>query len=83
MYVWFIGLNHSKYRVLFRVVYSGITTFESKEASPTIIRRIEHYVMENPTTVFYMCTAASEACRDYEKDLKKLVEKDELQSTII
>ena len=44
---------------------------------------IEHYVMENPTTVFYMCTAASEACRDYEKDLKKLVEKDELQSTII
>ena len=39
MYVWFIGLNHSKYRVLFRVVYSGITTFESKEASPTIIRR--------------------------------------------
>ena len=36
---------------------------------------IEHYVMENPTTVFYMCTAASEACRDYEKDLKKLLMK--------
>lgn len=44
---------------------------------------IEHYVMENPTTVFYMCTAADEVCRDYEKDLKKLVQKDELQSTII
>lgn len=44
---------------------------------------LEHYIMENPTTVFYMCTAASDACRDYEKDLKKLVQKDELQSTII
>lgn len=44
---------------------------------------IEHYVMENPTTVFYMCTAADELCRDYEKDLKKLVEKEELQNTII
>ena len=44
---------------------------------------IEHYVMENPTTVFYMCTASSDVCRNYEKDLKKLVKKDELQSTII
>ncbi len=44
---------------------------------------IEHYVMENPTTVFYMCTAADETCRNYEKDLKKLVQKEELQSAII
>lgn len=44
---------------------------------------IEHYVMENPTAVFYMCTAADEVCRDFEKDLKKLVAKEELQSAII
>ena len=46
-------------------------------------KQIQHYVMENPTTVFYMCTASSDVCRNYEKDLKKLVKKDELQSTII
>lgn len=44
---------------------------------------LEHFIMENPTTVIYMCTAANETCRDYEKDLKKLVEKDELQESII
>lgn len=44
---------------------------------------VEHYVMENPTTVFYMCTASNENCRDYEKDFKKLILKDELQSAIV
>lgn len=44
---------------------------------------LEHYIMENPTTVIYMCTAFDEKCRDYEKDLKKLVEKEELQESII
>ena len=36
---------------------------------------LEHYIMENPTTVIYMCTAFDEKCRDYEKDLKKLGKK--------
>ncbi len=44
---------------------------------------LEHYIMENPTTVIYMCTSFEDNCRDYEKDLKKLVEKDELQDRII
>lgn len=44
---------------------------------------LEHYLMENPTSVIYMCTASDESCRDYEKDLKKLVEKKELQESII
>lgn len=44
---------------------------------------IQHYVMENPTSVFYMCTATDDACRSFEKDLKKLIEKEELQSAII
>ncbi len=44
---------------------------------------LEHFVMENPSTVIYMCTAADEKCRDYEKDLKKLVVKEELQEDII
>ena len=44
---------------------------------------LEHYLMENPTSVIYMCTASDESCRDYEKDFKKLVEKKELQESII
>ena len=44
---------------------------------------LEHYIMENPTTVIYMCTAADFVCRDYEKDFKKLVEKENLQESII
>lgn len=44
---------------------------------------LEHYILENPTTVIYMCTASDITCRDYEKDFKKLVEKEELQEVIV
>ena len=44
---------------------------------------LEHYIMENPSTVIYMCTAADFGCRNYEKDLKRLVEKEDLQESII
>ena len=39
--------------------------------------------MENPSTVIYMCTASWDACRSYEKEFKKLIEKKELKDTII
>ncbi len=44
---------------------------------------LEHYVMENPTTVIYMCTSSNDVCRSYEKDLKKIVEKDNLNDYVI
>lgn len=44
---------------------------------------LEHYVMENPTTVIYMCTASNPTCRNYEKELKKLVESENLQEKIV
>lgn len=44
---------------------------------------LEHYLMENPSSVIYMCTAQSEICRNFEKDLKKLVEKKNLNDSII
>ncbi len=44
---------------------------------------LEHYILENPTTVIYMCTSSDMICRNYEKDLKKLVKSKELQDTII
>ena len=44
---------------------------------------IDHYVQENPTTILYLCTSKSLECRNYESDLKKIVEKRELQDDIV
>lgn len=44
---------------------------------------IEHYISENPTTILYICTASDETCRSYEKDLKKVVNKRELQNEMV
>lgn len=44
---------------------------------------LDHYIMENPNCVVYMCTSSSDRCRNFERDFKKLVEKDNLQNSII
>ena len=44
---------------------------------------VEPFIVENPTTVLYMCTSSSEKCRNFEKDFKKLIKKYELQDSII
>ena len=44
---------------------------------------IDHYILDNPTTIFYMCTSQDFDCSNYEKDLKKLIESKELQNNII
>ena len=43
----------------------------------------DHFILENPTSTFYMCTSSSDSCRNFEKNFKKLVVKDELQDKII
>lgn len=44
---------------------------------------INHYITDNPTTVFYMCTSNEFNCRNYEKDLKKLIVSEDLQNSIV
>ncbi len=44
---------------------------------------LEHYILENPTTVIYMCTSSEMVCRNYEKDFKKLIKSKELQDEIV
>ena len=44
---------------------------------------LEHYVLDNPYAVIYMCTASDEKCRSFEKNFKKLIEKKELTEDII
>lgn len=43
----------------------------------------DHYIMENPNCVIYMCTASDLNCRSFEKDFKKYVVKNNLQNDII
>ena len=31
---------------------------------------LDHYVLDNPTTIIYMCTANDDECRNFEKDFK-------------
>lgn len=43
----------------------------------------DHYIMENPTSVIYMCTASDIKCRNFERDFKKYITKNELQNDIL
>lgn len=44
---------------------------------------LDHYIMENQSTVIYVCTASDSTCRNYEKDFKKLIIKNNLQEKIV
>lgn len=43
----------------------------------------DHYIMDNPTTVIYMCTSKEDKCRIFEKDFKKYIKKNTLEDQII
>ncbi len=58
-------------------VIRGTLSYEITDAE------LDHYIMENPSCVVYMCTARSDRCRSFEKDFKRLIEKDNLQNNII
>ena len=44
---------------------------------------LEHYILDNPTAVIYMCTAKDDECRNFEKDFKKLLKKRDYNNEII
>ena len=44
---------------------------------------LEHYVVDTSNVVVYMCTAPSDECRSFEKNLKKYVIKKEITDEII
>ena len=44
---------------------------------------LEHYVIDNPSVVIYMCSATKDECRNFEKKLKKYVKKMEISDEII
>ena len=44
---------------------------------------LEHYVLDNPTTIIYMCVADNDVCRNFERDFKKLLKKKEYSDQIV
>lgn len=44
---------------------------------------LNHYITENEKTLLYTCIASNDICRDFEKDLKKMILKRELKDSII
>ena len=43
---------------------------------------LEHYIMDNPNGVIYMCIANDENCRVFEREFKKLLKKDEYSDNL-
>ena len=46
-------------------------------------QQLEPFLIENPSTVIYTCTASDDKCRSFEKNFKKVINKYNLQDTII
>jgi len=44
---------------------------------------LEHYILENPTSIIYMCTANGDVCRLFERDFKKLLKQDDYNDKLV
>ena len=44
---------------------------------------LEHYVADTPSTIIYLCTANDDECRNFEKDFKKFITKNDLTDEIV
>lgn len=44
---------------------------------------LEHYLVDNPNAIVYMCTSYSDVCREYEKKLKRFITKNDVTDKIV
>lgn len=44
---------------------------------------LEHYIIENPSCVIYMCMASDNNCRQFEQQFKKYINKKELNDEMV
>ena len=44
---------------------------------------LDPFLIENPSAIIYACTASDDKCRSFEKDFKKIIEKNSLQDSIV
>ena len=46
-------------------------------------QELDNFVLENPTTVLYLCTSDNMKCRNFEKDFKKYIIKESMENYIV
>jgi len=44
---------------------------------------LEHYVMDNPTSVLYLCVSNSDSCRSFERGFKKFLQRQDYSNQIV
>lgn len=80
--------------VIFLVLYfvKWYQTYQEYQMKVPIMRdvlqellpeEVDHYVLENPDTLLYICSATDATCRNFEKDFRYYVKQKGLESNII
>ena len=44
---------------------------------------LDHYVLDNPTTIIYLCAANDDECRIFERNFRKLLKKKNYQNQLV
>ena len=63
--------------------YQKATPVISGTLSEITSEEIDHYIIDNPSIILYMCTASNEECRYFEKDFKKYIQRESLKDEIV
>jgi len=73
-------------------ICSWYRLYDDREKNTPVIRdtlfeitskELEHYILENPDCVLYMCQSYTNNCRNFEKDFKKVINKYNLKNYIV
>ena len=84
--IFLIGIGITLYLCKWYNVYNELekqTPVIRGTLSEITSEELEHFILENPTITIYMCTASNDTCRNYEKQLKKLVSKKDSTDYIV
>ena len=52
-------------------------------SSEIMYNDLDHYIVENPNTIIYLCTSNDDNCRGFEKKFSKYVKKNEMNDVIV
>ena len=49
----------------------------------SMLEELNNFILENPSSIIYTCTSKNDRCRMFEKELKNVVEKDDLYDDLV
>lgn len=65
---------YKEYERKIPVIRGSLTELSAEE--------LDHYVVDIPNTIIYMCTATDDNCRKFEKDFKKYIARNDISDEI-